>query len=108
MLRHFGRRRRRILAQRLGVGRTLVDYKEIGELDGYPVFAKNGRYGPYVSHDGVNATLPNDITPDAVTLEQAVALVDARAEKTGGRPAKRTAKRTAKRAPAKKAAASAS
>ena len=85
-------------------GRPLGDHPQKGG----PIVVKNGRYGPYVSHDGVNATLPNDITPDAVTLEQAVALVDARAEKTGGRPAKRTAKRTAKRAPAKKAAASAS
>ena len=26
-----------------------------------PIVVKNGRYGPYVSHDGVNATLPSDI-----------------------------------------------
>ena len=42
---------------------------------------KNGRYGAYVSHDGINATLPADKTPDTVTLEEAVALIDARIAK---------------------------
>ena len=46
---------------------------------GGPIVAKNGRYGPYVSHDGVNATLPADKTPETVTLDEAVALLDARA-----------------------------
>jgi len=48
---------------------------------GGPIVAKNGRYGPYVSHDGVNATLPRDKTPEAITLEEAAALIDARAER---------------------------
>ncbi len=48
---------------------------------GGPIVAKKGRYGPYVSHDGVNATLPADKTPETITLEEAVALLDARAER---------------------------
>jgi DNA topoisomerase I len=45
--------------------------------DGAPVNLFNGRYGPYVSHGGVNATL-RDISPDEVTLQQAVDLLAAR------------------------------
>jgi len=50
--------------------------------------AKSGRYGPYVSHDGVNATLPSDKTPETITLDEAVALIDARAG-SGRSPARR-------------------
>jgi DNA topoisomerase-1 len=53
---------------------------------GGPIVAKNGRYGPYVSHDGVNATLPSDKTPETVTLEEAAALIDARSERSGSAP----------------------
>jgi DNA topoisomerase I len=53
---------------------------------GGPIVAKNGRYGPYVSHAGVNATLPRDKAADSVTLEEAVALLDARADRTATAP----------------------
>ena len=62
-------------------GRPLGDHPDKGG----PVVAKSGRYGPYVSHEGVNATLRGDRTADNVTLEEAVALIDARAEMGGGR-----------------------
>jgi DNA topoisomerase I len=61
-------------------GRALGDHP----AKGGPITAKKGRYGPYVSHNGVNATLPADKTPETVTLDEAVALIDARAERTGG------------------------
>jgi DNA topoisomerase-1 len=63
-------------------GRPLGDHP----VKGGAVVAKNGRYGPYVSHNGVNATLPADKTPDTVTLEEAVALIDVRAERTAPAP----------------------
>ena len=79
--------------------------KQLGEhpQKGGMIVAKNGRYGPYVSHNGVNANLPNDKTPETITLDEAVALIDARAESGGGSSARR--KRPARGAPAKKAAA---
>jgi DNA topoisomerase-1 len=61
-------------------GRALGDHPTKGGA----ITAKKGRYGPYVSHNGVNATLPADKTPETVTLDEAVALIDARAERTGG------------------------
>jgi len=90
--------------------------KQLGEHPdkGGPIVVKNGRYGPYVSHAGINATLPSDMTPDTVTLEQAIGLIEARAAKVGNAPKGRRAagrktpsgkKATAPAATPKKAAA---
>jgi DNA topoisomerase-1 len=77
--------------------------RELGEhpQKGGKIVAKNGRYGPYVSHDGVNANLPNDKTPETITLDEATALIDARAERRGGSTARR--KRPARQAAPKPA-----
>ena len=72
--------------------------------DGQPVNLFNGRYGPYVSHGGVNATL-RDISPDEVTLEQAIALLAARPQPKGKRSAGPKAAKAAKKATAAPAAA---
>jgi DNA topoisomerase-1 len=76
-------------------GRPLGDHPAGG-----PIVVKNGRYGPYVNHGGVNATLPKDMTPEQVTLAQAIELLNARSGKgatTGGAPrARRTTPRRAK------------
>jgi DNA topoisomerase-1 len=70
-------------------GRPLGEHPDKGG----PVVVKKGRYGPYVSHDGVNATLPSDITPETVTLEQALPLLDARAARGTGKTKKPPAKK---------------
>jgi DNA topoisomerase-1 len=57
--------------------------------DGAPVNLFSGRYGPYVSHGGVNATLPRDIAPETLSLEQALELLGARSKKI--KPAPRAA-----------------
>jgi len=73
--------------------------RELGEHpdDGGPITLKKGRYGPYVQHKRINATLPKGVEEDDVTLDQAVALIAAKAAKKKG------AKKKA--APKKKAAA---
>ena len=72
--------------------------KELGEHpeDGGMVAVMEGRYGPYVKWEKVNATLPKDVEPDAVTMDMAVALIAEKAAKKG------TRKKTTKKAPAKK------
>ena len=49
--------------------------------DQKPVEVCNGRYGPYVRHGKVNATLPKDISPDEVTLPEALTLLAERVAK---------------------------
>jgi len=56
--------------------------------DGAPVNLFSGRYGPYVSHDGVNATLTGDLTPETATLDQALALLSAKSGNKGGKKLK--------------------
>jgi DNA topoisomerase-3 len=54
--------------------------------DGAPVEVHVGRYGPYVKHGGVNATVPDKDKLDALTLDDAVKLLDARAGRTAAPP----------------------
>jgi DNA topoisomerase-1 len=61
-------------------GQAAAALRALGEHpDGGPVELHGGRYGPYVKWGKVNATLPKDLGPDAVTLEQALALIAAKA-----------------------------
>ena len=60
----------------------------------------SGRYGPYVKFGKVNATLPRDMEPTAITMDEAVVLLNARA---GKEPAKKKKPVAKKKAPAKKA-----
>jgi DNA topoisomerase-1 len=67
----------------------------------------SGRYGPYVRHGKVNATLPKGISPDDITLEEALELIAAKvakgpvAKKTAARTGKKTAPAAAKTRPSK-------
>jgi DNA topoisomerase-1 len=93
-----------------GAGRAAV--KPLRELGGHPdggtVAVYEGRYGPYVKWEKVNATLPKELPPEAVTLEQALELVAAKAPKGGKRGGRKApaAKPSAK--PKRKAAGRAS
>jgi len=67
-----------------------------------------GRYGAYLKYGKINATLPKDVTPESLTVDQAVALIAERASKTGAKlkpvKAAKTAKKASKAPAAKKAA----
>jgi DNA topoisomerase-3 len=67
--------------------------------DKKPVELHAGRFGPYVKHGGVNATLPDRDKVDSLTLAEAVLLLDEKAGKQGpGTPAKAKRKTPAKTA----------
>jgi len=64
--------------------------RELGShpADDKPVTQGKGRYGPYVKHGPLFATIPRDQDPAEITLEEAVVLLTAQAgkkkKKTGG------------------------
>jgi len=95
-----------LLAQAKTGGATVL--RVLGEHpdDKATVEVCSGRYGPYVRHGKINATLPKDLGTDDVTLEEALSLLAARAEKAPAskkKPAK--SKAAAKPKPAAKATA---
>jgi DNA topoisomerase-1 len=67
--------------------------------DNEPIALYSGRYGPYIKHKKLNASLPKSASPDTFTLEEAVTLLAQQADK----PA-RKGKASAKKPAAKKAA----
>jgi DNA topoisomerase-1 len=74
---------------------TLGEHPDFGG----PITVREGRFGPYVNVAKINATLPKGKDPASVTLEEAIILLNERAEKAGKTPKKAPAKK----APAKKA-----
>ena len=48
----------------------------LGEFEGEPVTVGAGRFGPYVLHAGKYTSLPKDANPLAVTIADAVKLID--------------------------------
>lgn len=93
---------------RFGRG-AAVPGRELGEHPaGGKLVVRAGKYGPYVNWGKVNATLPKAMTQESLTLEQAVELVNAKAEaggaKGGAKAAAKTKRPSAAKAPAKKAA----
>jgi DNA topoisomerase-1 len=72
-----------------GRGRgTPAALKELGDHpDGGVITVRDGKYGPYVNWGKVNATLPKGKDPQAISVEEALALI---AEKAGKAPAGKT------------------
>ncbi|HEY2011137.1 MAG TPA: type I DNA topoisomerase [Rhizomicrobium sp.] len=77
--------------------------KDLGAApDGKPIKVLKGKFGPYVSDGETNATLPEGTEPEAVTMEQALALIAERVAK-GGKTKKKAAQKATKPPKAAKA-----
>jgi DNA topoisomerase-1 len=60
----------------------------VGELDGEPVTAQNGRYGPYIKHGSESRSLESEAQLFTVTLEEAKALLAEPPRRRGRRAAR--------------------
>ena len=78
--------------RRGGQAKTLRDLGEHPD-EGGAIAIMDGKYGPYVKWQKVNATIPENISPDELTVAQAVDLIAEKSAKKGGR--KRSAKKKA-------------
>jgi DNA topoisomerase I len=72
--------------------KALGDHPELGGK----VEVLSGRYGPYVKHGKVNATLPKDRNPEQLTMAEAVELIAAREAKGPAKKPVRKARKTSK------------
>ena len=54
--------------------------RDLGEFEGSEVTIGVGHYGPYVKHNGKYASIPSEISPTAITLEEAIELIKAQRE----------------------------
>jgi DNA topoisomerase I len=80
-----------------GKGRPVTPAKSLGDhpADGKPVTLNSGRYGPYVKHGKLMASLPKSMQPDELTLQGAMELLTAKAAKDGKAPPARKGKAAA-------------
>jgi len=67
--------------------------REVGKHEDQAVEIFDGKYGMYVKWGKINATLPKEMKPEEITLEQAVALIKARAEQVVDKKPKRGARK---------------
>ncbi len=85
-----------VLASKPQRGRAAAA-KPLRELGDHPqkggaIAVMSGRYGPYVKWEKVNATLPKDTEPEAVTMEMALDLISQKQAKGGKKKSTKTTK----------------
>ena len=86
-----------------GRGRRAPSGKNLGDHPaGGAITVLAGRFGPYVKHGPINASLPSGMEPDEVTLEEAIELIAARKAKGPAKRKKVVKKKAAKKKVAKK------
>jgi DNA topoisomerase-1 len=70
---------KRMVSENLGD----IDAREVNSIvigadpDGHPVVVRVGRYGPYVQRGEDRASIPEDLTPDELTVPRALELLEA-------------------------------
>ena len=49
--------------------------REVGTLEGQPVTAAIGRFGPYIKYGSLFVSIPKELTPQTITIEEAAELI---------------------------------
>lgn len=57
----------------------------MGDYDGKEVTAAIGRFGPYLKYDGSFVSIPKELAPQTITLDEAVALIEKKREEEANR-----------------------
>ena len=52
--------------------------REVGTFEDKTVTAAVGRFGPYLRHDGKFVSIPKDLSPTTITLDEAIELIQAK------------------------------
>ena len=50
--------------------------RTLGEFEGKAVVVNNGKFGPYIRHDNKFVSIPKTITPQGITLEEAIEAIE--------------------------------
>ena len=50
--------------------------RTVGEFEGKKVVAAIGRFGPYLRHDSKFVSIPKELAPQTITIDEAVALIE--------------------------------
>ena len=60
-------------------------HRTLGDFEGKTVVVGIGRFGPYIRHDGKYVSLPKEFTPQGVSLEDAIMLIQQKREQESQR-----------------------
>ena len=55
--------------------------RTLGDFEDKTVVAAIGRFGPYIRHAGAFVSIPKDLSPESITLDEAIALIKAKRDK---------------------------
>lgn len=50
--------------------------RTLGEFEGKAVVVNNGKFGPYIRHDNKFVSIPKTLTPQGITLEEAIEVIE--------------------------------
>lgn len=54
--------------------------RQVGEYEGYKVTAAVGRFGPYIAYNKMFVSIPKELAPQTITLDEAISLIKGKQE----------------------------